>query len=85
MALVNFMIKPEIHIDGLVNSFIKPFKKDRFRTLIKSEKGRGKLFHNFYHMKDFDERYVIKIPPVNQNASDVYKMLLNYGAMKIAL
>lgn len=54
------------HEIGLIKSFVKKDKKERFLTLISSAKGRMKFRKNLPHINFIDESYKINIPPVHQ-------------------
>jgi len=68
------------HIEGLINSFIKPEKKDRYKSTFLKKNGMIKIIGNLYHMNDFNERYFVQISPQNQNYKDIYDILVNNGA-----
>lgn len=50
------------HEELLFRCFVVPAKRNRYQELLSSERGRQKLLTNLDHFKDFDERYIQRIP-----------------------
>jgi len=68
------------HIEGLINSFIKPEKRDRYKNIFLKKDGMSQIIAGLYHMSDFNENYIIQISPQNHNYKDIYDLLIKNGA-----
>lgn len=67
-------IEREIEI---VNTFIIPRKRERYREFVNSPKGRAKLLEGLYHFADFDPTCLIQ-PPHSED--DLIAELRRLGA-----
>ena len=61
---------------ALVDAFIIPAKRKRYKELLAKRKRRAKLLDGLNHCSDFDPRYAIEIP----SKTDVVAMLRSRGA-----
>lgn len=66
-------------IEGFVRAFIHKERRDRWRTLLRSAKGRRKLVHTFDHGLDFDPRWAERVEPMPA-ATDLARRLRKAGA-----
>ncbi len=62
-----------------VKSFIRKEYKERYLTLLKSEKGRNKLRYELSQRNDLDLKYSTLIPKKSQNFEEIYRMLIEYN------
>ena len=62
--------------EALVDAFIVPAKRERYKGLLANRKRRAKLLDGLNHCHDFDPRYVTEIP----SNSDVVALLRSRGA-----
>ena len=69
-----------IHEEQFARSFIVPEKRARYLELLDSERGRKKLVWGFDHCKDLDMRFASLIPPNQQNADSIERILKSKGA-----
>jgi hypothetical protein len=60
--------------------FIVPKKRDRYLTLIGTEKGRFKLRYGLNHCDDLDMRHATRVPIEKQNAATIERILRQKGA-----
>jgi hypothetical protein len=65
---------------ALVESFIRPEKRERWLELLQTEKGRKKLCASLAHCADFDPEAIVELASSRQNATSVFKMLREFGA-----
>ncbi len=68
------------HEEGLIRSFIAPYKRERFLKLMANPKARRKLVGTFAHLQDLDPRFAHRIPPGHQTVDKVYLLLKQKGA-----
>jgi hypothetical protein len=67
--------------EAALRSFIEPRKRTQYIGRLGSTKTRQKFINShLYHMRDLDPRYARRIPPGQQNARDVLRMLRERGA-----
>ena len=69
-----------IHEEQFVRSFIVPEKRARYLELLDSKRGRKKLRDGLYHCSDIDERFAHLVPPAEQWAEPVERILKSKGA-----
>jgi hypothetical protein len=67
-----------IHPDeeATIRAFIVPNKRDRYVSLLSSEKRRPKFLDCLNHCHDIDQRYATALP----SSADVPSLLRNHGA-----
>lgn len=65
--------------DALVNAFIVPHKKSRYRTLLANPKRRPKILDGLNHLGDLDPRYAEDLP----SGTDVLSLLRSRGAPQL--
>jgi len=62
--------------EALVDAFIVPAKRERYKTLLANPKRRRKLLDGLNHCRDLDPRYATQIP----SKTDVVALLRSRGA-----
>lgn len=62
--------------EALVDAFIVPAKRERYKGFLANRKRRGKLLDGLNHCSDFDPRYATEIP----SKTDVFALLRSRGA-----
>jgi hypothetical protein len=65
---------------AFVESFIQPQKRERWRELLQTTKGRRKLRASLAHCADFDPATIITLKSDQQHASSVFDLLTGWGA-----
>jgi hypothetical protein len=65
---------------ALVESFIRPEKRERWLELLQTAKGRKKLRASLAHFGDFDLEAIVEVASSRQNAAAIFKMLREFGA-----
>jgi len=68
------------HEEALVKAFIPPHRQERFLEIIAKPKKRAKLLTQLYHFDDLNSKYMVAIPPNQQNPSALVKILKAKGA-----
>jgi hypothetical protein len=68
------------HEEQFVRSFVVPTKRERYLTLLKSERGRSKLLDGFNHCRDLDPRYATLIHSDQQSDPSIESLLQRKGA-----
>ncbi len=67
--------------EAAIRSFIEPTTRAQYVSRLGSTKTRQKFINShLYHMRDLDPRYAHRIPPGQQNAADVLRLLRERGA-----
>jgi hypothetical protein len=66
--------------EQFVRAFVLPGRQRRLLALLASPKKRRKLTDILAHFADLDPRFAIHIPPAQQKASTIEKMLRERGA-----
>lgn len=69
-----------IHEEQFACNFIVPQKRERYLSLLGSEKGRRKIVNGLDHCGDIDAQYKILVPIGQQAAENVYKILREKNA-----
>ena len=64
-----------IHEELFVKNFIVPQKRERYLSMLSSQKMREKILENFYHLNDLDERFMIRVPNDKQQTQNIYGLL----------
>ncbi len=72
-----------IHEEKFIHSFIVSQKRERYLSMFNSKKGRKKLIDGFYHLNDLDEQFATEVPPNEQWADNIYRMLKAKGSPDI--
>ena len=62
--------------EALVDAFIVPAKRERYKMLLASNKSRARILDELNHLCDLNSRYAIEIP----SKSDVAALLRRRGA-----
>lgn len=68
------------HEEATVRAFILPQRRERYLGFLSNQRRRAKFTSELAHFKALDPRYVVKIPPNQQNASSLAKLLTSKGA-----
>ncbi|MCA9280073.1 MAG: hypothetical protein H6815_12505 [Phycisphaeraceae bacterium] len=68
------------HEQAMVKAFFKPTKRERYRGLLQSLRGRAKLIRELDHLGDLDTRYMVPIAPCDQSAKSICELLVQRGA-----
>jgi len=63
---------------SLVAAFVTPRKRDRYRALLESRKGRDRFRRSLAHFSDWDPRFASKIHAANP--SELHALLRRVGA-----
>lgn len=71
------------HEEQFALSFIVPEKKERYLSLLRSERGRKKLIAGFHHCRDLDSRFAKLIPSARQSARSIEDSLKKRGAPEV--
>ena len=69
-----------LHEKQFVLVFIVPEKQERYLTMLQSETSRARLLAKFPHCKDLNLEHATLVPPSQQNAGAIAKILANKGA-----
>ncbi len=64
-----------IHEELFVKNFIVPQKRERYLSMLSSQKMRKKILENLYHLNDLDERFMIRVPNDKQQTQNIYGLL----------
>jgi hypothetical protein len=65
---------------ALVRAFVVPTKQARVAELLGKSKRRGRALHEFADPELLDSRFIISIPPSEQCASEISRLLQQRGA-----
>jgi hypothetical protein len=65
-----------------IQQFIVPAKRDRYFSLMRSNKGRRKLLDGLNHPKDLDMRCVCSLQPNAQTVNQIEVLLKSKGAFE---
>ena len=68
------------HEEFFALNFITLAKRERYRSMLSSEKSRKKLISGFYHLKDLEERSTVEVPPNLQTVDKIAALLKEKGA-----
>jgi hypothetical protein len=68
------------HEEELIRAFIPPHRQERFLEIIAKPKKRAKLLTQLSHFNALDPRFMVAIPPNQQNPSSLAKILKAKGA-----
>lgn len=68
------------HEEQLMKRFIVPAKRNRYRELLSSERGRQKIIKNLDHFRDLDERYIQSLPANLHQPKWIENLLKEKGA-----
>jgi hypothetical protein len=76
----------ELRADQLaLAQFLVPNRRDRFRKLLVSERGRAKLRAQLAHFRDLNPRVCERIPPSQQSAAAIEALLVTRGAPSLCV
>jgi hypothetical protein len=68
------------HEESLVRAFILPQRRERYLEMIAKPKRRQVFAESLAHFKHLDMRFAVRIPPNQQHANDIAKILKSKGA-----
>ena len=68
------------HEEQFTRSFVVVAKRERYLTLLAKEKTRSKVAHGLNHTRDLDMRFATAVPPAQQNAEAIARILRSKGA-----
>lgn len=68
------------HEEMFVRSFVVPDKRNRYLSLLDSERGRKKILAGFHHCRDLDSRFSQRIPNNQQSAQSIEALLKSHRA-----
>ena len=68
------------HEEALVKAFIAPLRQERYLEFLTSPKRRKKFIAQLAHFKHLNPKFMVGIPPNQQNPSGVMKLLTAKGA-----
>lgn len=68
------------HEEALVNAFILPTRRERYLECLAKPKKRARFRAELAHFKALNPKFVVAIPPSQQNPSSVLKLLTEKGA-----
>jgi hypothetical protein len=71
------------HEESLVRAFILPQRQERYLEMIAKPKRRQVFAESLAHFKHLDMRFAVRIPPNQQHAKDIAKILKSKGAPAI--
>jgi hypothetical protein len=71
------------HEEHFARAFVVPEKKERYLSLLQSERGRKKLIAGFHHCRDLDSRFAKLIPSDRQSAQSIEESLKKSGAPEV--
>jgi len=65
---------------ALIESFVVPWKRERYVEMLTSPKRRKKFLRGLYHFPDLDPRYCVAILPAVDGAAGIAVLLRRLGA-----
>ncbi len=65
--------------EALVDAFLVPAKRERYKALLANKKRRGKFLDGLNHLADLDPRYTTEVP----SGTDVVDLLRRRGAPEL--
>ena len=68
------------HEEALIKAFIPTHRQERFLEIIAKPKKRAKLLTQLYHFDDLNPKFMVAIPPSQQNPLALAKLLRAKGA-----
>jgi|SRR5215469_16388156 len=68
------------HEEALVRAFILPQRRDRYLEMVAKPKKRQVFTESLAHFKHLDMRFAVRIPPNQQHANEIAKILKSKGA-----
>jgi hypothetical protein len=74
------MVSSVNHEEELIRAFIPRRRQERFLEIIAKPKKRAKLLTQLSHFKALDPRFMVAIPPNQQNPASLAKILKAKGA-----
>ncbi|MFI5070796.1 MAG: hypothetical protein ACHP8A_07890 [Terriglobales bacterium] len=74
------MTTPIAHEEALVRAFIPVHRQERFLEIVRKPKKRAKLLAELSHFKALHPKFMVSIPPNQQNPSALAKILRAKGA-----
>ena len=78
----------EVHLDwqiATISAFVVKSKRERYIDKVSSTKKRGQFVANLSHFSDFDSRFIARIAPSSQHASDIESLIRAKGAPELCL
>ena len=71
------------HEEQFARNFIVADKKERYLSLLDSERGRKKILARFHHCRDLDSQFAKLIPSNQQSAQSIEELLKRNGAPSV--
>ncbi|HAD82453.1 MAG: hypothetical protein A2509_08745 [Candidatus Edwardsbacteria bacterium RIFOXYD12_FULL_50_11] len=71
------------HEEQFIRAFIIKEKKERYLTLLQTQKGRHKITRRLAHSSDIDNKCIRLIPNHEQTPNKIYKILKQRNAPEI--
>lgn len=68
----------QTHENALVDAFVVPSKRARYKELLASSKQRKKILDGLDHLRDLDDRYAKELP----SSTNIVELLRSRGAPK---
>jgi hypothetical protein len=68
------------HEEAAIKAFIIPTRQDRYLGFLSNPKRRAKFTSEFSHFKALNPKFLVQIPPSQQNPASVFKLLISMGA-----
>jgi len=68
------------HEEELIKAFFRPTKRERYLEMVGKPKKRQKFLLELAHFKAIDPRYLLSIPPRQQDPDQISSILLQKGA-----
>src|ERR1039457_3248388 len=68
------------HEESLIKAFIDPNRTERYLEIIASPKKRAKFTKELAHFKALNPKFMVSIPPNQQNPSSLVNLLKAKGA-----
>jgi hypothetical protein len=78
------MVEPRVsHEEDFVRAFIVPEKQERYLALLSSPKRRHGFLDRLNHNADYDAQFASHVPPSQQSAAAIERLLRQRGAPDI--
>ena len=71
------------HEEQFARNFIVVDKRERYLSLLESERGRKKLLAGFHHCRDLDSQFAKLIPSNQQSTASIEALLKSHGAPSV--
>ena len=67
---------------AFLEAFVIRQRRDRYLAMLESTRGREKFVAGLGHFRHFDPRFMVSIPPRDQTAEGIHRLLLKHGAVE---